>query len=65
MAAPKQTTVSTEKLIYKNGADKLPKSKLDTGLQALVSLIFDMNLIEKSVLKSGYDPVKLPLGELS
>lgn len=45
--------------------DSLPKSKLDAGLQSLISLIFDMSLIEKSVVQIGYDPKRLPLGQLS
>jgi poly [ADP-ribose] polymerase len=42
-----------------------PKSKLDGSQQALVSMIFDMDLIEKSVIEVGYDPKRLPLGQLS
>ena len=41
-----------------------PKSKLDQSLQSLISFIFDMKLIEQSVVQVGYDPKRLPLGQL-
>ncbi|TNV79748.1 hypothetical protein FGO68_gene2208 [Halteria grandinella] len=44
--------------------DKLPKSKLDESQQALISFIFDLQLIEQSVVQVGYDAKRLPLGQL-
>ena len=41
------------------------KSKLPKRIQNLMKFIFDMNLIEKNMIKVGYDPKKLPLGKLS
>jgi len=41
---------------------KMPKSNLDEPVLDLVKLIFDMKLIEKSVVAIGYDVKKLPLG---
>jgi len=38
------------------------KSKLDDGVLDLVKMIFDMNLIEKSIVQVGYDLKRLPLG---
>ena len=52
-----------EKKNVKNDDKKtVPKSKLDDNLQALISFIFDMKLIEQSVVQVGYDPKRLPLG---
>ena len=31
----------------------------------MINFIYDKNLMEKSVVASGYDPTKLPLGKLS
>lgn len=42
----------------------MPKSKLQEGVLDLIKFIFDMNLIEKSVVSVGYDIKKLPLGQL-
>ena len=54
-----------EKKNVKNDDKKAgPKSKLDDNLQALISFIFDMKLIEQSVVQVGYDPKRLPLGQL-
>ncbi len=33
-------------------------------MQSLISFIFDMKLIEKSVVQVGYDAQRLPLGQL-
>lgn len=45
--------------------DKLiPDSKLDQSVQDLINFIFDKKMIEESVVKVGYDPHKLPLGQL-
>ena len=41
---------------------KYVKSKLDDGVLDLVKMIFDMNLIEKSIVQVGYDLKRLPLG---
>ena len=40
-------------------------SKLDKPVQDLINFIFDKKLMEASVTSVGYDPSKLPLGELS
>lgn len=40
-------------------------SKLAAPVQDLMKFIFDMKLIEKSVVKVGYNVKKLPLGKLS
>lgn len=42
-----------------------PASKLDPRVLELIKFIFDMKLIEKSVIQIGYDPKQLPLGSLS
>ena len=42
-----------------------PKSKLDTPLQNLIRDIYNMKMMEKSVVEVGYDAKKLPLGKLS
>jgi poly [ADP-ribose] polymerase len=42
----------------------MPKSKLDDGVLDLIKMIFDMNMIEQSSVKIGYDLKKLPLGQL-
>lgn len=49
----------------KKKKDDGPKSKLDQRVQDLISFIFDMNLIEQSVIQIGYDVKRLPLGQLS
>jgi poly [ADP-ribose] polymerase 2/3/4 len=40
-------------------------SELHDSVQNLMKFIFDMKLIEKSMVKVGYDVKKLPLGKLS
>jgi poly [ADP-ribose] polymerase len=40
-------------------------SKLEMPVQNLMNFIFDKKLMEQSVTSVGYDPSKLPLGELS
>jgi poly [ADP-ribose] polymerase len=42
-----------------------PASKLEMPVQNLINFIFDKKLMEQSVTSVGYDPSKLPLGELS
>ena len=44
---------------------KYPDSKLEKPVQNLINFIFDKKLMEASVTSVGYDPSKLPLGELS
>jgi poly [ADP-ribose] polymerase len=44
--------------------DRLP-SKLEKPVQELINLIFNLDLIEKSVVANGFDVKKLPLGNLS
>lgn len=65
---PKANNIDCKIKEEKKGAaaevKKGPKSKLDGSLQELVSLIFDMKLMEQSVVKVGYDPKRLPLGQL-
>lgn len=41
------------------------KSKLHPSVQELINFINDSTLIENSIVKIGYDPKKLPLGQLS
>jgi poly [ADP-ribose] polymerase 2/3/4 len=47
--------------------NKKPKkaSELDDSVQNLLRFIFDMKMIEKSVVKVGFNIKKLPLGKLS
>lgn len=40
-------------------------SKLDSGVQDFVKLIFNKNLMEQAVAANSYDIKKLPLGDLS
>ena len=44
---------------------KKQDSKLHNSVQDLLKFIFDMKMIEKSVVKVGYNVKKLPLGKLS
>lgn len=55
------------KKIEKEEEKKAPavKSKLPQSVQDLVNFIYDDKLIESSVVRIGYDPKKLPLGQLS
>lgn len=53
-----------EKEEKKKSADELPDSKLDKSQQELIKLIFDMKMIESSIVKIGFDPTQLPLGQL-
>lgn len=46
------------------GDNNQTKSKLDKSLQDLIGFIYDMKLIEQSIVKIGYDPKQLPLGQL-
>ena len=55
------TTTKTEKDKEKNEI----ASKLDPKVQDLMKFIFNMELIEQSIVKVGYNPKKLPLGKLS
>ena len=54
-----------EKSLKKQKTLRKEKSELHTEVQNLLRLIFDMKLIEKSVVKVGYNVKKLPLGQLS
>ena len=44
---------------------KYPDSKLEQPVQNLINFIFNKKMMEASVTSVGYDPTKLPLGELS
>lgn len=46
-------------------AKEQEKSKLHPQVQELIKFICNMQNIEKSVIEIGYDPKKLPLGQLS
>ena len=48
-----------------NGDEKEEKSKLDTHVQNLVKLIFNMKLMQQQMVEIGYDAKKMPLGKLS
>lgn len=39
-------------------------SKIDNGLQKLMSLIFDVNIMNNTMKEIGYDAKKMPLGKL-
>lgn len=39
-------------------------SKLDQGLQKLISLIFDVNIMNNTMKEIGYDAKRMPLGKL-
>ena len=40
------------------------KSKMDQGLQNLINLIFDINIMNNTMKEIGYDAKKMPLGRL-
>lgn len=44
---------------------KKSPSKLHPQVQELMKFIFDMNKITKSIEMTGYDPKKMPLGNLT
>lgn len=37
---------------------------MDSGLQRLISLIFDVNIMNNTMKEIGYDAKKMPLGRL-
>jgi poly [ADP-ribose] polymerase len=37
---------------------------MDQGLQKLISLIFDVNIMNNTMKEIGYDAKKMPLGKL-
>lgn len=39
-------------------------SKMDAGLQRLISLIFDVNVMNNAMKEIGYDATRMPLGKL-
>lgn len=47
-----------------SGNKKPAASKIDQGLQNLMSLIFDVNIMNKTMKEIGYDAKKMPLGKL-
>ena len=64
MGAAKDSTIKPE--ISKTETEtKYADSKLEKPVQDLINFIFDKKLMEASVTSVGYDPSKLPLGELS
>jgi poly [ADP-ribose] polymerase len=64
LGASKDSTIKPE--ITKTETDvSYPASKLEMPVQNLINFIFDKKLMEQSVTSVGYDPSKLPLGELS
>jgi len=40
------------------------KSKMDVGLQKLINLIFDINILNNTMKEIGYDAKRMPLGKL-
>jgi hypothetical protein len=64
LGASKDSNIEPE--ITKTVSDvSYPASKLEVPVQNLINFIFDKKLMEQSVTSVGYDPSKLPLGELS
>ena len=63
LGASKDSNVKPE--IIKSEPEKYLASKLEKPVQDLINFIFDKKLMEASVTSVGYDPSKLPLGELS
>lgn len=64
LGVTKDTTIKPE--ISKTEPEtKYKESKLEKPVQNLINFIFDKKLMEASVTSVGYDPTKLPLGELS
>jgi poly [ADP-ribose] polymerase len=64
LGASKDSNIKPE--ITKTEPDvSYPASKLEMPVQNLMNFIFDKKLMEQSVTSVGYDPSKLPLGELS
>lgn len=47
------------------GKAEVPKSALDPRVQDLVSLICDVNMMQRDMVEIGYDAQKMPLGQLS
>lgn len=39
-------------------------SKIDSGLQKLINMIFDTKLMDTTMKEIGYDAKKMPLGKL-
>lgn len=37
---------------------------MDSGLQKLINLIFDVNMMNNTMKQIGYDSKKMPLGKL-
>ncbi|CAI2359541.1 unnamed protein product [Moneuplotes crassus] len=64
-----ETTKKVEALEKKKSKEpkqqKKKESELPSSVQKLLSFIFDMKMIEKSVVKVGFNVKKLPLGKLS
>lgn len=56
--------VDAPKLKKKN-SEKVPESKLDKKVQALVELICDVKSMEEAVMEMQYDAKKAPLGKLT
>ena len=53
-----------EKTTSKDGK-KIAPSELPKEVEDLMKFIFDFKLIEASVVKTGYDAKRMPLGQLS
>jgi hypothetical protein len=64
LGAAKDTNIKPE-ITKSESNTSYPASKLEKPVQDLINFIFDKKLMEASVTSVGYDPSKLPLGELS
>ena len=53
-----------KKEVKKAKPGKEAKSKMDQSLQNLMSLIFDVNIMNNTMKEIGYDAKKMPLGRL-
>ncbi|CAI2363215.1 unnamed protein product [Moneuplotes crassus] len=61
----KKSKQNSKAKIKKKKTIRKEKSGLPPKVQNLIRFIFNMNLIEKSVVKVGYNVKKMPLGNLS
>lgn len=49
----------------KSKSEKPVKSALDSRVESLINLIFDLKIINRTLAEIGYDSKKMPLGKLS
>lgn len=60
-----ETKEEVKKDVKLQDSKPIPESKLDRRVQDLMSLIFDLKNINRTLAEIGYDAKKMPLGKLS